>query len=73
MLFSHICNKIDFHLFLNRFVGIYNLETMVYERKLWGINGYILTDIVYIPNSNLIGVSANYNVVANAKVMNFVC
>ena len=44
-----------------RYVGVYNLDTFTYERKLLGISSYELTDIVYIPNSNLIGISANRN------------
>ena len=38
-------------------MGIYNLNTLIYERKLEGIAGFSLPDFVYIPDSNLIGVS----------------
>ena len=38
-------------------MGIYNLNTLVYERKFEGIAGFSLSDFVYIPDSNLIGVS----------------
>ena len=52
-------------------MGIYNLNTLIYERKLEGIAGFSLSDFVYIPDSNLIGVSVPS--IYNVKLINFVC
>ena len=55
------------------YVGIYNFNTLDYNIKLECIETKSNTDFVYIPNSNLIGISTGFQNTNNAKVINFDC
>ena len=41
-------------------IGIYNFDTLIYEKNLLLTNSYLIRDIVYIPNSYLIGITLDH-------------